>query len=145
MHGPTYIFSANLAPFSLQNTPNGYYLQLRRASGPPGWTTQDGGADVSAPFGKGALAGCAFVEAETVYAYASHETTTISMYSSSDLWSANWTASTVVDLGPGYRCFNSVMDQGMLAGQVRKTPSWPNKKLGQLQPFIAVFPHECMG
>ena len=28
--------------------------------------------------------------------------------------------------------------------QVRKAPSWPRSWLGQLQPFIAVFPQECM-
>jgi hypothetical protein len=30
------------------------------------------------------------------------------------------------------------------SAQVRKTPSW-TQKLGELKPFIAVFPQECMG
>ena len=49
----------------------------------------------------------------------------------------------------------AVADQGALkayavsmeamATQVRKAPSWLRAKFGQLQPFIAVFPQECMG
>jgi hypothetical protein len=63
-------------------------------------------------------------------------------------------------IGPGMACVGMSVSEraphpgaavatpdGELHTQVRKTPSSESKlaqKLGQLQPFIAIYPHECM-